>query len=170
MKQDDPAAWDIWILELASGTFSRLTPGPSFSFPVWSPDSRKIAAVSLVGNREELVEITITSGAKTVLFSDQHAKVLETWTPDGRYLLFTDGPEDGTWASRGEALQLPLSGGKPQPILNSDFYQGRFKISPDGHWIAYQSIESGRHEVYVRSYPTLDQKRQVSNEGGIQPL
>ena len=80
VKQDDLQDWDIWILELASGVFSRLTPGPSFSFPVWSPDSHRIAAVSSVGNREEIVEITMASGAMRVLFFDQDSKALETWT------------------------------------------------------------------------------------------
>jgi serine/threonine protein kinase/Tol biopolymer transport system component len=164
VKLDDLKDWDIWILELASGTFSRLTPGPSFLDPVWSPDSRKIAAVSQVGNREDLVEITIASGATTVLFSDPEPKALETWTPDGRYLLFIAGPAPS-------AFQLPLSGErKPRSILNSDFYKGRFKVSPDGRWIAYQSTESGKHEVYVSSFPTLDQKRQISSGGGIQPF
>ena len=164
VKLDDLKDWDIWILEFASGIFSRLTPGPSFLSPVWSPDSRKIAAVSEVGNRQDLVEITMASGATTVLFSDQEPKALETWTPDGRYLLFTAGPAPA-------AFQLPLSGErKPQSILNSDFYNGRFKVSPDRRWIAYQSTESGKHEVYVRSFPGLDQKRQISSGGGSQPL
>ena len=164
VKQDDLKDWDIWILELASGIFSRLTPGPSFLSPVWSPDSRKIAAVSQVGNREDLVEIKMASGDTTVLLSDQDAKALETWTPDGRYLLFTAGPAPA-------AFKLPLSGErKPQPILDSDFYKGRFKVSPDGRWIAYQSTESGKHEVYLCSFPALDQKRQISSGGGSQPL
>ncbi len=164
VKLDDLKDWDIWILELTSGIFSRLTPGPSFLYPVWSPDSRKIAALSLVGNREELVEITAASGAATVLLTGHDAKSLETWTPDGRYLLFTAGPPPA-------AFQLPLTGErKPQPILNSGFYEGRFKVSPDGRWIAYQSTESGKYEVYVRSFPTLDQKRQISSGGGSQPL
>jgi Tol biopolymer transport system component len=163
VKLDDLNDWDIWILELASGIFSRLTLGPSFVDPVWSPDSRKIAAVSWVGNRKELVEITVTSGDTTVLLSDQDDKALETWTPDGRYLLFIARPA--------AAFQLALLGrSKLQSILNSGFYKGRFKVSPDGRWIAYQSAESGRDEVYVRSFPTLDHKRQVSTEGGTQPL
>ena len=69
------------------------------------------------------------------------------------------------------AFQLGLSGErKVRPFLPSDFYQGRFKVSPDGRWIAYQSTESGKHEIYLRSFPTLDQKRQVSNGSGRQPL
>jgi eukaryotic-like serine/threonine-protein kinase len=43
-------------------------------------------------------------------------------------------------------------------------------VSPDGRWIAYQSAESGRSEVHVRAFPSLDQERQVSNGGGVQPL
>jgi len=176
-KRDDLRYWDIWVIELATGIFSRLTQGPNFRLPVWSPDSRKIAAVSHAGNREDLVEIPIASGGPTVLLADQDhqeigsvseqnsesvSKLLDSWTPDGRFLLFTAGPA---------AFRLPLSGaGKPQPILNSDVYKGRLQLSPDGRWIAYQSSESGRNEVYLRSFPGLDQKRQVSNGGGSRPL
>jgi len=68
-------------------------------------------------------------------------------------------------------FRLPLSGDrKPQSILNSGSSKARLKLSPDGHWIAYQSNESGRYEVYLCSFPALNYKRQVSNGGGVQPL
>ena len=43
------------------------------------------------------------------------------------------------------------------------------ELSPNGRWLAYSSNESGRFEVYVRSYPDLDNKWQVSPSGGIEP-
>ena len=55
-------------------------------------------------------------------------------------------------------------------MLNSSVYKGGSEVSPDGRWIAYHSTESGRSEVYVRSFPALDQKHQISNGGGTQPL
>ncbi len=158
----DYTAWDVWIIELATGIFSRLTLGPDFRSPVWAPDSRRIAAISETGNRKDLVEIALASPEPAVLHSDRDLKLLQSWTPDGRHLLFTAGPA---------AFRLPLFGArKPQPILNSSVHHGRLMVSPDGHWIAYQSSESGRNEVYVRSFPALDQKRQVSNRSGSQPL
>jgi hypothetical protein len=173
VKLDDLKDWDIWILELASGIFSRLTPGPSFLLGAWSPDSRKIAAVSRLGDREELIEITAASGATRVLFANQDPKILETWTPDG-YLLFLAGPHPRIAVEpliMPVVFRLPLSGApKAQPMFDSASYKGRFAVSPDGRRIAYQSDESGRHEIYVRSYPALDQKRQVSNVSGSQPV
>ena len=58
----------------------------------------------------------------------------------------------------------------PTSLLTWDVYRGRSRVSPDGRWIAYHSTESGRNEVYVRAYPSLDRKQQVSNGGGAQPL
>jgi protease II len=54
--------------------------------------------------------------------------------------------------------------------LKSEFAKDDATVSRDGRWVAYQSDESGRTEVYVASYPTFTEKRQVSNSGGCQPL
>ncbi|MDX1583616.1 MAG: hypothetical protein R3338_08455, partial [Thermoanaerobaculia bacterium] len=44
------------------------------------------------------------------------------------------------------------------------------RLSPDGRWLAYVSNESGRNEVYMQPYPSLDRKIQLSDEGGYQPI
>ena len=56
------------------------------------------------------------------------------------------------------------------PLLTSEFDKDNPRVSPDGHWVAYNSIESGRWEVYVAAFPTFADKRQVSVNGGCQPL
>ena len=56
------------------------------------------------------------------------------------------------------------------PFLNSRFSETYPEISPDGHWIAYASDESGRDEVYVQPFPGPGGKWQISNEGGAEPL
>ena len=56
------------------------------------------------------------------------------------------------------------------PLLATDFNERTPAFSPDGRWLAYVSNESGRDEIYLRSYPQMDRKQSVSNNGGIQPV
>src|SRR6185503_844177 len=63
---------------------------------------------------------------------------------------------------------LPLEGDqkKPFPFLQTEFNESGGQLSPDGHWIAYQSDESRRNEIYVAPFPGPSGKRQVSTSGG----
>jgi serine/threonine-protein kinase len=65
---------------------------------------------------------------------------------------------------------LPLKDRKPQPFGHSQFDETAPRFSPDGHWIAYRSNESGRNEIYVRPYPGPGGKWQISTEGGTEPV
>jgi hypothetical protein len=69
---------------------------------------------------------------------------------------------------------LPVSEGtrdsrKPRPFVQGPFNETLGSFSPDGHWIAYTSDESGRNEVYVRSFPGATGRFQISNNGGSEP-
>ena len=66
---------------------------------------------------------------------------------------------------------LRLEGeGKPSPFLRTPFYEAAGIFSPDGHWLAYVSNESGRFEIYVQPHPGPGGKRQISPEGGREPI
>ena len=66
---------------------------------------------------------------------------------------------------------LPLTGdSKPRPFLQTPRNEWLSDISPDGHWMAYTSDESGQNEIYVRPFPTGGAKWQISTDGGIRPL
>jgi serine/threonine-protein kinase len=68
-------------------------------------------------------------------------------------------------------LRLDEGERRPQPLVQTPFYEGNGEISPDGRWLAYESNESGRMEIYVRPFPKVDDARsQVSSEGGARPL
>ncbi len=65
---------------------------------------------------------------------------------------------------------LPREGDRePFPFLESEFLERGGQFSPDGRWVAYQSNESGRDEVYIRPFPAADRKWQVSTRGGSTP-
>ncbi|MCZ6484226.1 MAG: hypothetical protein O6826_00835, partial [Acidobacteria bacterium] len=58
-----------------------------------------------------------------------------------------------------------------QPLFQSQFNETKARISPDGHWIAYESNESGRTEIYVRPFPNVEEgKWQISRDGGTEPV
>ena len=57
----------------------------------------------------------------------------------------------------------------PKPFVNSPALEINPAFSPDGRWIAYQSNESGRLDVYVRPYPGPGGKWQISPAGGMSP-
>src|SRR5437667_12530984 len=78
----------------------------------------------------------------------------------------------GTWIRRTEMISgvLPLFGDrKASPFLATPFNEANAQFSPDVRWLAYQSDESGQHQIYVQPFPGPGGKWQVSNEGGTQP-
>jgi Tol biopolymer transport system component len=88
------------------------------------------------------------------------------WSPNADTLLFQESYDPATGI---DIWELPL-GGQARPLLASRFDEEHPILSPDGHWLAYVSDESGPSEVYVRSYPELGRIVQVSSEGGMEPL
>jgi Tol biopolymer transport system component len=87
-------------------------------------------------------------------------------SPDGRLLVFT-----GSGATTGsDIFTLSLeNGGGVKPLIQTEFEENFAVFSPDGRWLAYQSDEKGRREVFVQPYPPTGAKRQVSDEGGSKP-
>ena len=158
---------DIWIYEFARGTMSRLTlePGEDET-PVWSPDGNFIA---FSGQRETRKVFRVRADGSVPpepLWESNHHMHVSDWSPDGRWLLLDvdSRPRFGVWI-------LDLEGGSDaRPLLDSRFDEKLARISPDGLYFAYESNESGREEVYVQRFPELGDKRQISNEGGVQPI
>jgi dipeptidyl aminopeptidase/acylaminoacyl peptidase len=92
-----------------------------------------------------------------------HSEIGEDWSPDGKYVLYTETSSDAQF----HLWILPLTGErKAVPLLQGRFQQSEGRFSPDGKWISYTSDESGRQEVYVQSFPLSETKLQVSTGGG----
>jgi Tol biopolymer transport system component len=166
MERLDPQlrTHDLWTLELATGILSRQTFHPTDDTdPVWSPDGRELVFTSNPKTTDDLYRKVVGGGEEQVLFESRNQKYPKFWLSDGRSIIFI-GPT-------GKAFyQLPLTGDrKPVPLLASEFDKDNPHVSPDGRWVAYNSIESGRWEVYAAAFPTFADKRQVSVNGGCQP-
>jgi eukaryotic-like serine/threonine-protein kinase len=159
---------DIWLSETARGIPVRFTFRTGFSVnPVWSPDGNWIAFSSSNQGAANLFRKE-SSGAgddELLLESSLYDFPLD-WSPDGRFLLFARmEPKTGI-----DLWVLPLDcERKPVPCVCTRFESDNGQFSPDGRWVAYQSNESGRVEVYVQPFPGPGGKWMISTGGGIAP-
>jgi len=162
---EETGAADLWTFEISRNLRSRLTSGPEDDrFPIWHPDGQRVIYVSSVDGRDVILMKTVggTESAKIVYETD--SRVIPTGvSPDGRFLLLTK------ILAGSDMWVLNLESGEESPIRQSEFGEGNAEFSPDGQWIVYQSVESGRPEVYVMSFPDKGRRWQVSTEGGLFP-
>ena len=108
-----------------------------------------------------------TTPEALVLASSNH-KYPTDWSADGRFLVYNDlNPTNA--ASGYDVWALPLDGDqKPFAVLNSRFEEREGRLSPQGQWLAYESNESGRFEIYITQFPGPGTRRAVSVGGGVQ--
>jgi eukaryotic-like serine/threonine-protein kinase len=155
---------DLWIQDTARATFTRLTSGETVgnTFAVWTPDARRIVFRTLTGLRW----IDPDGGGSQAIPGTSVADIPSSISPDGHTLAFIRQ----TAESGGDIYALSLEGDpQPHPLVKTSGYDGGGQFSPDGHWMAYASNESGQFEVYLRPYPGPDRKMQVSTQGGTHP-
>jgi len=158
---------DIWIYDFARNTLTRLTFGPgASSLPLWTPDGRRVVYRWIRGSSSFRWKPADGSGKEEVLLDtslDDPVAVPSSFSPDGKTLLFGAASSQGTLGTKA----LSLDGGKVQPFLQSTFNQAGAYFSPDGRWVVYQSIESGRWEIYVQPFPGPGGKWMISTDGGL---
>jgi serine/threonine protein kinase len=174
---------DIWVLDVEKNSTTPFSTRPPrdgdarlvsrVAGPVWSSDSRMIAFWWTYGLRAELhVRPFEAVGQDTLLLrTDDGTKFprLSDWSRDGRYVMYTmrvPGKEgvsfkgDDVWALQLSGHQTPIR------LTETPYHEANPKFSPDGHWIAYESDESGHFEVYVQSFSQAAHKQLVSTQGG----
>jgi Tol biopolymer transport system component len=142
---------NVWLMDLIRGTASRFTFGADLQgWAVWSPDGTRIVYSWLIRPVYELYwKDTSGLGAEELLVKSSENKYARDWSHDGRFILY----EQINPKNKRDIWVLPLFGDrKPFPVLQTEFQEGEGHFSPDGRWIAYTSNESGRFEVYVRSF------------------
>jgi Tol biopolymer transport system component len=166
----DVGSAQVWIGDIRRGTFSRLSRIENDCGGVeFSPDGREVAYVVTMGDRTELYRHDVNGArpARRVLTNDGRLSLeqVEHWYDD-RHMLVSGFPE-----AEGERViyRVDVEAGELETLLSDAYTHAHPRISPDGRWIAYMSMESGRPEIYVRNWPDLQAKWQVSRDGGYFP-
>ncbi len=166
------AVFNIWVYDLRTQAFNRLTFDGDNTMPVWSPDGKKIAFASTrsgamatyTKNADGTGDATLVTSPSD--YADCGMTVPSGWSPDGSTLAIAMSDRDAS-----NIYLLSLADGSPAtPFLATRDAELHGVFSPDGRFMAYVSTESGRDEIYVREYPGPGGKWQISSGGGRQPL
>jgi eukaryotic-like serine/threonine-protein kinase len=166
----------LWLIDFSRGTSTRFTfAGFDTNDPVWSPDGKRIIFGSNRNGRYDIYQKPASGAQDEELpLKSSEANFPTSWSHDGRFLLYRTRqpgrPNASLWV-------LPLEGDKkPFPIARTEFNEHDGQFSPDGHFIAYVSDESGRDEIYVREFSPDSAaasdsggKWLISTGGGRQP-
>ena len=173
MDMGGPSQNDIWVYDWERDAPSRLTVDPgNHTVPVWTPDGRRVVfraqsnsnAFNLFWQRAD------GGGAPERLTTSSNTQFPGSWHPTGKFLVFTENSSKTSF----DLMVLPMDGGEAsgwKPGKPFAFFDGPYSevdpmFSPDGRWIAYQSNETGRPEIFVRPFPGPGGKWQVSTDGG----
>jgi Tol biopolymer transport system component len=156
------------MVDADRGSSERFTLDPGVHFAaVWSRDGRRLAISANRTGVYDLYEQAATgAGGARLLLATPHNKAATDWSPDNRYVLY----RTFDFSNAFDIWALPVGGGSPFPVVQSAADERNAQFSPDGRWIAYQSNQSGRFEIWVQSFSPAGQpasgRWQVSTGGG----
>ena len=163
------ANYKLWIYDLFREKQTRLTFGTNRdSYPIWAPDGKSVVFGSIKKGPYDIFEKrSDTTGSEELALQSVAAKYPTDVSPDGRFLAYTSTTPGNSKAAVG--ILRRFGDRKPYIFLQGDFNIGEGRFSPDGHWLAYNSDESGQPEIYVTPFPGGASKWQVSAAGGSTP-
>ena len=177
-RPDDPdtALSTIWIIDVfRDGNLWRLTDTersrPEFC-PVWSCDANEVVFSSGDDRGMRLLRQALGSESSTYIVDTQGPKFPTDWSADRRFIAYNSQAPDYRYQHAWVAA--PFAQEKPYPLLQHSHHEGSVAFAPRlagdaPRWMAYTSDETGRFEIYIRSFPGGGYKWQVSNEGGVLP-
>jgi Tol biopolymer transport system component len=161
---------DIWQFDITRRINTRVTFDPSSEWlAIWSSDGGHVAYSSdKHGSGEIYVKNSDGSDAEHLIMKSPNINTTPLdWTPDGRQIIVGSLNE----STNNDLVVISASGSDSiVTFANSKFNEDAARVSPDGRWLAYQSDESGRPEIYVRPFPTGNGKWQISDNGGTNPV
>lgn len=159
---------DLWLFDLGHETWTRITSEATNESGIWSPDGRQIAFASNKNGSFDLYLVSSDlSGPPRQITSRRSWDFPKSWTPDGRAIAVVEQYQ----ATLPDIFVVaPRQGAVPMPLISTRFDEHEAAFSPDGRWIAYQSNQSGRDEIYVEAYPHGGRKSVVSTSGGTTPV
>ena len=157
---------EIWSLDLARGVMSRLTFGDQSYSPVWNPEGTEIAFGPNPRGAASAAHVYRTSAdgvseATSITNAPLMSPQPSSWSPDGAQIIVEIAFSD---------LQLlDVEGGSLSTFVDTPFNESAGMFSPDGRFVAYESDETGREEIFVVPFPEPSRKWQISSGGGREP-
>jgi eukaryotic-like serine/threonine-protein kinase len=150
---------DIWVLDVATRSVTRLTNDGKSNYPEWTPDSRRITWTYRDSAHTEVRwQNADGSNAPEVLVASSPA-VGSVWLPSGKSFLSIGG------SGGRSSIFITTPGSAPRTFLAGQRSYSSPAVSPDGKWLAYTSVESGTPDVYVQPIEGGG-RHQISLDGG----
>jgi serine/threonine-protein kinase len=167
-------AADVRVFDRERGTLTKITNGGANQRPEWTPDGKRLVFVSSRGDKPAFWwQAADGSAPPQLLYQPPQGDPYEALvSPDGKWLIYRTGP-GGKPARSIFAVSLDGKGaptGGPILLAGVPYYRQMPRLSPDGHWLAYQSHESGNWVIYVRPFPSEGAHVQISTAEGHEPL
>ncbi len=157
---------DVWLFDIADSTLTRFGFDSSAHDAEWLPDGSGLLFAAVRNQAIGVFQRRFDArGAADSIFVGPEQLSVHAITPDRRTAI-------GVLINTGsfDLVSVALDGpARFDSLLSSRYTEGWPALSPDGRWLAYQSDESGRPEVYVRTWPRLGDKVQISQNGGTEP-
>jgi eukaryotic-like serine/threonine-protein kinase len=161
---------DIWVWDLIHRTPIRLTFGGNNAYPLWTPDGKRLAFWSFREGKYNAYWKSADGTGKDELLGVPLASrifVPADWADNGKTLVATGFHLD---YMSGIGM-LSMEGDRRfKFLLDEKYHESQPRISPDGRWMAYTSNESGKEDIYVRPFPDMNGRWQISTSGGNNPL
>jgi len=166
-RSDESNAGDIWVYDIERSTGTRLTAAPiDESFPIWSRDGRRITFGSILADGGYAVHERSARGGddeQVLLTRPDQSLIPRSWMADGS-LLLSVGTAEQFFKQLG--IYSPTSR-DVAPYLTTSFSKRNPNASADGRFVAYDSDETSRSEVYIQTFPDPGERWRVSTDGGF---
>jgi Tol biopolymer transport system component/tRNA A-37 threonylcarbamoyl transferase component Bud32 len=162
IRVTDGPGRDVWVFDRAQRSWSRLTTDGLSDLPIWTPDGRRV----VYSSNSDLWWIAADGSEQAEsLYVANGGRIAGSVTPDGRSVVFQE------YSSGNDGIRTLTFDSAPASRMNmpASFNESEVTLSPDGRWLAYQSDEADRMEVYVRPYPGPGGRVSVSLLGGTEP-
>jgi len=161
---------DIWIKQLPRGPLSRVSFDAGAEYrPRWASDGQSVIFGASRGVSGLYRRRADGTGADSLILEGMFDEGV--WSPDGSWILLRSGATSAAAGGRDIVGIRPGVDTVPVPVLATSYDEEAIELSPDGRWMAYQSDETGRTEIFIRPFPDVESgKHQVSNGGGEAPL
>jgi serine/threonine-protein kinase len=157
----------IGVIDLQRGTLMQVTFQGHNVRPVWTADGKGLAYRSNGSGGTGIFTVPADgSGPPVLLTTENNLGIAHSWSPDGKLLLGGTNGGHSFWLY---SVRPDGSGGEMKTLPDSPMHKREAIISPDGHWVAYESDGTGQYEIYVQSFPDMKQRTTISADGGVSP-